>query len=102
MHAETLIETGVIKCSDFKEEEIKSHSKADSLGTFVTVLQSTWVTVNIVARAAYDLPISPLEFVTLAYVACGLISYALWWHKPKDMEMAIPIFLPYDHDSDDM
>jgi hypothetical protein len=102
IHAETLIETGVIKCSDLKEEEIKAHSKADSLGTFVTVLQSTWVTVNIVARAAYDLPISPLEFVTLAYVACGLISYALWWHKPKDMETAIPIFLPYDHDSDDM
>lgn len=102
IHAETLIEAGVIKYSDLKEEEIKARSKADSLGTLVTVLQSTWVTVNIVARAAYDLPISPLEFVTVAYVACGLISYALWWHKPKDMETAIPIFLPYNHDSDEM
>ncbi|KAL4784143.1 hypothetical protein BJX76DRAFT_357346 [Aspergillus varians] len=63
-----------------------------------TVCQSAWVTVNIVARAGYKLPITPIEFSTLAYIACAAMTYAFGWHTPQDM--AVPITLPLRYTRD--
>ncbi|KAL5045595.1 hypothetical protein BDW71DRAFT_208138 [Aspergillus fruticulosus] len=93
------IEAGVIRCSDFTEREIKDRAKADTLAKTFTVCQSTWVTANIVARAGYDLPITPFEFSTLSYVACAIMAYACWWYKPQDMAVPIAIPLRYTRDA---
>ncbi|CAI7572942.1 unnamed protein product [Penicillium glandicola] len=94
------INAGVIKRSHLKSREIKDRAKADSLAKVFTLLQSFWVTCNIIARRAYDLPISPLEISTVAYVACAVIAYSMWWHKPKDMETPITIHLQHDRYDD--
>jgi hypothetical protein len=97
-----LIEAGVIKQSDLRNNEIKDRAKADSFAKGFAVLQSTWVTCNIISRAAYALPISALQISTVRYVVCAVVAFAAWWHKPKDMKMPIVIRLPYDLDSDEM
>ncbi|KAL4912691.1 hypothetical protein BDW62DRAFT_194079 [Aspergillus aurantiobrunneus] len=89
------IEAGVVRCTDFSEREIKDRARADTFAKAFTVCQSTWVTVNIVARAGYKLPITPIEVATLAYVACAIMTYACWWHKPQDMAVQIAIPLRY-------
>ncbi|KAL2850414.1 hypothetical protein BJX68DRAFT_266624 [Aspergillus pseudodeflectus] len=61
-----LIEAGVIKCYTFTNSEIPDRAKADEFAKFFTVCQSLWVTVNIVGRAGYDLPITLFEFSALA------------------------------------
>lgn len=93
--AQVLIEAGIIRCSDFRDRDIQDRAKADAFAKAITILQSTWSTINIVARAAYRLPISPLELSTVAYVACALFTYAFWWHKPKDMTTPITLSLRY-------
>lgn len=97
-----LIQVGVVKHSHLRDRDIERRAKADTLAKAFALLQALWVTVNIIARAAYHLPISPLEISTVAYVACAAIAYAVWWHKPKDMETPIQIFLPYDRESVEM
>lgn len=97
-----LIEAGIVKPSDLMDSEIKDRAKADSFAKAFTVLQSMWVIFNIIARAAYHLPISPIEISTVAYVVCAVITYAAWWYKPKDMNTPIIIRLPYDRESDEM
>ncbi|OKP11350.1 hypothetical protein PENSUB_3135 [Penicillium subrubescens] len=97
-----LIEAGVIKPSSLKIGDIKDRDKSDPLSKAFTLLQSAWVTINIIARRAYDLPISPLELSTVAYVACALVTYLAWWDKPKDADTFITLHLPYDRDSDEM
>lgn len=97
-----LIKSGVIKASHLEARDIEDRAKADPVAKGLTLLQSFWVTCNIIARAGYHLPISPLEISTVAYVACAAATYALWWYKPKDMVTPITIFLPYDHDGEDM
>jgi hypothetical protein len=92
------IRAGIIDSSDFRDEDIEDRSKADALGMVFTIIQSAWAMCNIIARAAYSLPISPLELGTIAYVACGILTYAFWWHKPKDMTTPISIPLRYDRD----
>lgn len=97
-----LIQAGIIKPSALKKSDIKDRDKSDPFSKLFTLLQTTWVTVNIIARRAYDLPISPLELSTVAYVTCALVTYLAWWNKPKDVDTSIVHHLPYDRDSDEM
>ncbi|KAJ5126582.1 hypothetical protein N7448_007361 [Penicillium atrosanguineum] len=97
-----LIEAGVVSPLHLRSRDIKDRAKADSFAKGFTLLQSFWVTCNIIARRAYELPISPLEYSTVAYVACAIVTYVTWWHKPRDMTTPILIFLPYDKDGTDM
>lgn len=98
----TLIEAGVVKPFHLRARDIKDRAKADSFAKGFTLLQSLWVICNIIARRAYSLPISPLEYSTVAYVACAAVTYITWWHKPRDMATPILIFLPYNKDDTDM
>ena len=91
-----LIEAGLIQPGDLDEAEIKDHAKSDGVAKLLAVVQSLWVVVNVLARAAYHLPISPLELSTVAYVFCAVIAYALWWHKPQDMKTPITLHIPYN------
>ncbi|KAL5337263.1 hypothetical protein BJX70DRAFT_251167 [Aspergillus crustosus] len=94
------IEAGLIKCTDFTDREIKDRAKSDAFAKAFTVCQSTWVTANIIARAAYDLPITPFEFSTISYVVCAIMVYACWWSKPQDM--AVPITIPLRYTRSDL
>lgn len=97
-----LIEAGVIRPGDLDEETIEDRAKADAAAKLFAVLQSSWVLVNILSRAAYHLPISPIEIATVAYVICAAFSYGLWWYMPRGMQTRITIFLPYARDNDGM
>ncbi|KAJ6110654.1 hypothetical protein N7486_002889 [Penicillium sp. IBT 16267x] len=97
-----LIEAGVVKPVHLRTRDIKDRAKADSFAKGFALLQSLWMTCNVIARRAYNLPISPLEYSTVAYVVCAAVTYITWWHKPKDMVTPIHIFLPYDKDDKDM
>jgi hypothetical protein len=39
------------------------------------------------------LPITTLEVVTRAYVACALASYISWWKAPQDVEQRLIVGL---------
>ncbi|MCJ1324309.1 hypothetical protein MMC10_000971 [Thelotrema lepadinum] len=66
-------------------EEIVDKSKADSLSKFLACLQALWMLVQVLGRVATDLPVTLIEVNTLAHVVCALITYVLWWHKPKEI-----------------
>ncbi|KAJ5619393.1 hypothetical protein N7510_003377 [Penicillium lagena] len=97
-----LIQAGVIKPSDLKKSDIKDRDKSDPISKAFSLLQSTWVAINVIARRVYDLPISLLELSTAAYVACALVTYLAWWNKPKDVDTFITLHLPYEYDSNEM
>jgi hypothetical protein len=64
-------------------EEILDKSKTDGSGKAICCIQVGWILVQAVTRLAVGLPITPLEINTIAHVACALMNYVLWWHKPK-------------------
>jgi hypothetical protein len=70
------------------KEEIEDKSKADAFVKGFAVLQSCWLVGQCIARACYHLPISELELSTCGFVACTIISYRYWWHKPLDVSSA--------------
>jgi hypothetical protein len=101
-NVEALIDAGVLPSINFTDQDVTDRAKADSFAKAFAILQISWVVCDIVTRAAYRLPISLLELATVAYVACAVLIYAMWWHKPKDMTTPIMIPLSYFHDSEEM
>lgn len=97
-----LIETRVIKPSHLRARDIQDRAKADSFAKGFTLLQAFWVTCNVIARRAYNMPITALEIATVAYISCAAATYIIWWNKPKDMVTPITIYLPYDRDSESL
>ncbi|KAJ5104925.1 hypothetical protein NUU61_002272 [Penicillium alfredii] len=97
-----LIQAGVVKPSHLRARDIEDRAKADSFAKAFTILQSSWIACNVIARKAYGLPISALEISTVAYVVCAAITYAVLWHKPKDMVTPIVIPFPYKRNDENM
>lgn len=75
----------------FTEEDILDKSKGDSLTKGLVIVQTSWFILQLIARAAERLPVTELEITTLAFAILNCATYALWWHKPLDVERPIYI-----------
>ena len=84
------------KLPSITKEELEDKSKSDSFVKVIAIIQISWTTLQIIARAARKLPISQLELAVLAFAACAVVIYALYWVKPKDIRCATTI-LQYQH-----
>lgn len=89
------IQAGIFHPSDFRDQDIADRAKADPFAKGFAILQSTWFLCNVIARWVSTLPVSPIEVSTVAYVVCGILTYAAYWHKPKNMSTSIKIYLRY-------
>ncbi|KAJ5927591.1 hypothetical protein N7516_009364 [Penicillium verrucosum] len=89
------IQAGIFHPSDFRDQDIADRAKADPFAKGFAILQSTWFLCNVIARWVSALPVSPIEVSTVAYVVCGILTYAAYWHKPKNMGTSIKIYLRY-------
>nr|CEG05131.1 unnamed protein product [Fusarium clavum] len=76
------------------KEDISDKNKADGLVKLAALLQVIWFTLQCITRVAHQLPLATLETMTLAYVFNALVTYALWWEKPKDIVTASFVDLP--------
>lgn len=94
-----LLINGLVSWQDHKswglaKEEIADKNKADGLVKLAALLQVIWFTLQCITRSAYRLPLATIETMTLAYVFNGLVTYAFWWEKPKDIVTASFVNLP--------
>lgn len=64
------------------KHEIADKEKADAFTKLLAVLQISRFFAGILARRIEYLAISPLEYVTCAYVLCGVTTYGLLLDKP--------------------
>ncbi|PVI02225.1 hypothetical protein DM02DRAFT_613069 [Periconia macrospinosa] len=78
-------------------EDIEDRSKADGFTKLFALVQAGSLVVQSIARKAKGLQITELELMTIAFTACALATYILWWHKPFDAERAIVLDFPDLH-----
>jgi hypothetical protein len=71
------------------KEEILDKSKGNILTKGLVVLQTSWFILQIIARVVEHLPITELEIATLAFATLNGATFALWWHKPLNVECPI-------------
>ena len=75
------------------EREIQDKSKGDFVSKGLAVLQTTWLTIQCIARRIVGLSITQLELATLAFAVLNIILYMVWWHKPLGVACPVPVHL---------
>ena len=71
--------------------EVEGRAKTNHILKAIVCFQASWLVIQVIGRALGKLPITTLEVVTVGYVACALITYAAWWHKPQNPEVHIKL-----------
>jgi hypothetical protein len=84
------------KLPSITKEELEDKSKSDPFVKAIAIVQISWATLQIIARAARKLPISQLELAVLAFAACAVVIYGLYWERPKGIR-STTIILQYQH-----
>ncbi|TFK70479.1 hypothetical protein BDN72DRAFT_722282, partial [Pluteus cervinus] len=64
------------------KNQVQDRSKGDFLSKGLVTLQTSWFTLECIARFQRHLPITELEVVTLAFAVLNIITYGFWWDKP--------------------
>ncbi|KAK3292653.1 uncharacterized protein B0H64DRAFT_477768 [Chaetomium fimeti] len=80
------------------EDEIKDRSKTDGLAKAFSVFQISHLVLSLIVRRSQGLPSSQLEILTLAFAICGVVTYAVYWYKPKDVAVPISVRTKYGED----
>ena len=83
---QSLAQNGEIDFPCITENEIRDRSKGDVLSKGLVVIQTGWFILQCIARRIEHLPLTELELVTLAFAALNLVTYALWWNKPLNVQ----------------
>lgn len=86
---EFYLKEGKIKIT---KKEIKDKSKGDMLSKCLVIVQTGWFVLQCASRLATHLPLIELELVTVAFAVLNVVTYALWWNKPLNVECAVPVF----------
>ncbi|PPQ85320.1 hypothetical protein CVT25_000358 [Psilocybe cyanescens] len=92
---------GKIEWPTITETEIKDKSKGDFFSKGVVVMQTTWFIIQCIVRGSKGMVLTELEVVTLAFATLTMIIYGLWWHKPLDVQVPVPVHLKEGRSADE-
>ncbi|PTB66526.1 hypothetical protein BBK36DRAFT_1169117 [Trichoderma citrinoviride] len=86
---------------DIATGDIEDKSKGDVFVKVIALGQILWSAFQIIARLARHLPVSPLEVAVVAFSACAVMIYGLYWDKPQRVGVTTTILtydgvIPYD------
>lgn len=73
------------------EDEIKDNSKNDRVATCIVLLQTSWLVIQFLTRAANSLTLTKLEVVAIAYISILFSIYITWWGKPRNVTRPIRV-----------
>lgn len=90
-----LVSKGYIPAPSVTSKEIRDRSKRDKFAKIIALIQSTYLVVEMIARAMQSSAISCLELTTVAFLVCTAATYYFWMEKPLDAEM--PVHIHMDH-----
>lgn len=88
-----LLNTKLFILPRISTHELEERSKSDLFAQFITSCQVIYFGVRTLGRVVSDLPISPLELSTMAFVSCAAFVEFFWWYKPLDMRSSTIISL---------
>ena len=85
------IKHGLLSARAIPENEISDRSKYDWLARLIIILQLVNFFIDVVARGAEGLLVSPTEVAVSAFAVSALVAYGLQFEKPKDASTTITL-----------
>ncbi|KAG2069675.1 hypothetical protein BDR04DRAFT_1156518 [Suillus decipiens] len=87
-----LIGEGCIDVPILTARQIQDKSKGNMISKGLVMLQMAWFLMQLITRVIYHLEITQLEVGTLAFAFLNFLIYALWWHKPLNVQCPHPVY----------
>ncbi|KAG2352515.1 hypothetical protein BDR07DRAFT_1368289 [Suillus spraguei] len=88
----TLIHAKCIDPPKLTAKQIHDKSKGNAISKGLVMLQVAWFIMQLITRAIYHLKVTQLETGTLAFAVLNFLTYAVWWHKPLDVQCPHPVY----------
>ena len=88
---EELVVRNEIEYPIASRDDLNDKSKGDPVTKTLVVLQTTWFLLQCAARGARGLALTELELATAAFALLNIITYAIWWDKPLDVQRPIKV-----------
>ena len=76
------------------EDEIVDKSKSESFAKAIASLQFIYLVLSAISRAVRHLGLAQLEIFVLAFAVLALLTYAVYWNKPQNVNAPTVIFMP--------
>ncbi|KAK8191304.1 hypothetical protein HDK77DRAFT_456996 [Phyllosticta capitalensis] len=101
-HPSSNLEEGLIpreKSSEgpvLSQEQIFRCDKSDALAKAIACVQCGWFVLQIIARAVFDMEVSPLEIMTIAFTCLCFVTYVAWWKKPCNIDLSCTLEIAQD------
>ncbi|KAK3950789.1 hypothetical protein QBC32DRAFT_371678 [Pseudoneurospora amorphoporcata] len=73
------------------DDEIADKSKRDWTLKLLSIIQTLWFIVNIIARLDRGYTVSLIEDITVGNAFCGVIEFACWFYCPQDIRLSFII-----------
>jgi hypothetical protein len=84
---------GIIeKLPRITEDQIDDLNKGDVFLKVLAVVQIMWLCIQLITRLSRRLPTTQLEVVTLAFAVTSIITYALFYSRPKDVQTVREVY----------
>ena len=84
-----LVQNKYLEFPTITVEEIWDKSKADALSKLLTLLQASWLILQLVGRAIIGLATTTLELSAAAIVFCTFGTFICWLRKPSNVRKGI-------------
>ncbi|KIM46581.1 hypothetical protein M413DRAFT_65144, partial [Hebeloma cylindrosporum] len=88
-----LAKAGKIKWPSITVEEIQEKSMGDYLSKGLVLVQICWFITQLIARFGYNLRATEFEIIAFTFTINTGITYYLWWHKPLNVRLSVPVHL---------
>lgn len=89
-----LLKEGLISAQPpIGDEQIENKGKSDSFAKASALLQFVWLIAQLITRKVQGHHSSQLEIMALSFATSSIITYALWFEKPQNIETSTDIAL---------
>ena len=98
---EQLVANNEIEYPIASRDQILDRSKGDAFTRAFVIFQTTWFLLQCVARASQRLALTELELATAAFALLNIVTYAVWWDKPLDVQCPIRVRRKHPQDEEE-
>ncbi|KAK3391838.1 hypothetical protein B0T20DRAFT_445492 [Sordaria brevicollis] len=82
-----LVYTKQLEYSDYPSvDEIADKNKCEWTMKFISIVETMYFVVHVIARVVLHYPVSLLEDLAAAHVFCGIIAFSFWYFCPQGIE----------------
>lgn len=71
---------------DVSAQDLERLDSGDALVKLLAIIQVSWLMIQLLVRKISNIPSSQLEIAVLAFSASSLITYAILWNRPQEID----------------